>query len=109
MAITMLFLQLSLSLSSSQATLLLYSSARKQTLNYSANPEAGTQHKGSPLTFPWCEFVRGSSYSGHKPRGAHQLPANPSLTTAFARVAAINCIMHSVSGIISTFNERILT
>lgn len=29
----------------------------------------------------------------------------PSLTTAFARVAGIICITHSLSGIISTFNE----
>lgn len=43
MAITVLFLQLSLSLSSSQATLLLYSSGSKQTLNYSAVPKVGSQ------------------------------------------------------------------
>lgn len=34
---------------------------------------------------------------------------NPSLTTAFARVALIMCIMHALSGIISSFNEHILT
>lgn len=34
---------------------------------------------------------------------------NPSLTTAFARVAVIICIMHCLFGIISAFNEHILT
>lgn len=107
MAITMLFLQLSLSLSSSQATLLLYSSGKKQTLNYSADPEVGSQ-QGGTLSPP--HGVSSAEVEVILGPGVHiSSQHSPSLSTAFATGALISPITHSLSGIISMFNEHILT
>lgn len=103
----MLFLQLSLSLSSSQATLLLYSSGSKQTLDYSADQEVGSQ-QGRALSPP--HGMSSAEAAAIQGLGVHlSSQHNPSLSSAFATGALISPIIHSLSGIINTFNECILT